>query len=61
MIEPLIRTIEIPCTPQMAFEVFLDDMSSRWPLDLRTVELTPSKHPCDLTADGPAELGIVLV
>lgn len=61
MIEPLVRTIEVPCAPQMAFEVFLDDMSSWWPLDLRTVELTPSKHPCDLTADGADELGIVLV
>ena len=37
MIEPLIRTIELPCDQQMAFEVFIDEMDTWWPLAKFTV------------------------
>ncbi len=37
MIEPLIRTIEVPCSQKNAFEVFLDKMDSWWPLGKFTV------------------------
>ena len=37
MIEPLIRTIEVPCSQKNAFEVFLDKMDTWWPLGKFTV------------------------
>ena len=33
MIEPIIKTIEVPCGQKMAFEVFLNEMDTWWPLD----------------------------
>ncbi len=37
MIEPLVKTFEVPCSQQNAFEVFLDKMDTWWPLDKFTV------------------------
>ncbi|MEM9460666.1 MAG: SRPBCC domain-containing protein [Myxococcota bacterium] len=32
MIEPLVKTIEVPCDQAEAFEVFVDQMGTWWPL-----------------------------
>jgi uncharacterized protein YndB with AHSA1/START domain len=37
MIEPLVKTIEVPCSQKNAFEVFLDKMDSWWPMGKFTV------------------------
>lgn len=37
MLEPLVKTIEVPCNQQMAFEVFVLEMSTWWPLDKRSM------------------------
>ncbi len=37
MIEPLIKVIEVPCSQQAAFDIFLDRMDSWWPLGKFTV------------------------
>lgn len=37
MIDPLIKTIEVPCGQQQAFEVFINGMDSWWPLSKFTV------------------------
>lgn len=37
MIEPLIKTIEVPCDQETAFGVFVNDMESWWPLSRFTV------------------------
>lgn len=37
MIEPLIKTITVPCSQKNAFEVFLDRMDTWWPLGKFTV------------------------
>jgi uncharacterized protein YndB with AHSA1/START domain len=31
MLDPLIKTIEVPCAPDMAFRVFIEEMDSWWP------------------------------
>lgn len=37
MIEPLVKTIEVPCSQETAFEVFINEMDSWWPLSKFTV------------------------
>ena len=37
MIEPLIKTIEVPCDQAMAFRVFVEEMHTWWPLSKYTV------------------------
>lgn len=33
MLDPIRKSIEVPCSQKMAFEVFLDGMDTWWPLD----------------------------
>ena len=33
MLDPIIKSIEVPCSQEEAFEVFLNKMDSWWPLD----------------------------
>ncbi len=33
MLDPIIKSIEVPCSQEKAFEVFLNKMDSWWPLD----------------------------
>ena len=44
MLEPIIRTIDVPCPPKQAFEIFVD-MRSWWPLDKRSMSLYQAKAP----------------
>ena len=37
MLDPIIKTIEVPCSQEKAFEVFLNEMDSWWPLGKFTV------------------------
>ena len=37
MLDPIIKTIEVPCSQERAFEVFLNEMDSWWPLGKFTV------------------------
>ncbi len=37
MIEPLVKTIEVPCDQETAFGVFVNEMDSWWPLSRFTV------------------------
>jgi len=32
MLDPIIKTIEVPCSQAKAFDVFLNEMDSWWPL-----------------------------
>ncbi|MEM7049398.1 MAG: SRPBCC domain-containing protein [Acidobacteriota bacterium] len=46
MIEPLIKTIEVPCNQETAFRIFVEDMGQWWPLDKRSMSMKdgqPSK------------------
>ncbi|MDA0654008.1 MAG: SRPBCC domain-containing protein [Proteobacteria bacterium] len=33
MLDPIVKSIDVPCGPQQAFDVFWKDMSAWWPLD----------------------------
>lgn len=44
MLEPIVKTIDVPCSPQKAFEIFVD-MASWWPLDKRSMSLMHAKAP----------------
>lgn len=37
MLEPVIKTIEVPCNQETAFKVFIEDISAWWPLDKNSV------------------------
>src|SRR5256714_7567595 len=37
MLDPIIKTIEVPCSQERAFKVFLNEMDSWWPLGKFTV------------------------
>ena len=37
MLEPLIKTIEVPCSQEEAFDIFITEMDSWWPLGKFTV------------------------
>ncbi|PCI81674.1 MAG: hypothetical protein COB20_01610 [SAR86 cluster bacterium] len=39
MLDPIVKTIEVPCDQQKAFTVFLDEMASWWPLDKFTTSM----------------------
>lgn len=39
MLEPLIKTIDVPCTQADAFRIFVHEMGSWWPLDKRSMSL----------------------
>lgn len=37
MLEPIVKTIEVPCNCERAFTVFVNDVSSWWPRDKNSV------------------------
>ena len=39
MIEPLVKTIEVPCPQAEAFRIFVNEMGSWWPLHKRSMSL----------------------
>ena len=45
MLEPLISTIEVPCSQEKAFRVFVNEMGSWWPLDKRSMSLMKGGKP----------------
>ena len=43
MLEPIITTIEVPCSQEKAFGVFVSDMASWWPLEKFSVSALRGK------------------
>ncbi|NKB56285.1 MAG: hypothetical protein GKS00_08115 [Alphaproteobacteria bacterium] len=39
MLDPIVKTIEVPCSQEKAFTVFVSEMGSWWPLDKRSMSL----------------------
>ena len=37
MLDPIVKTIEVPCSPSRAFDIFLKEMDTWWPLGRFTV------------------------
>lgn len=51
MIEPLIKTIEVPCGQAEAFRIFVHEMGSWWPLGKRSMSLKASGKPAKSTEE----------
>ena len=43
MLDPIVKTIEVPCSQKKAFEVFVNEMESWWPLGKFTVSAMGGK------------------
>src|SRR5258707_15777950 len=43
MLDPIVKTIEVPCSQEKAFRVFVNEMSSWWPLHKRSVSMISGK------------------
>lgn len=43
MLDPIVKEIEVPCSQRTAFELFVNDMESWWPLDRFSVSAM-TKH-----------------
>src|SRR5207249_192925 len=57
MLDPIIKTIEVPCSQERAFKVFLNEMDSWWPLGKFTVSAmggAPAKAIRELAERPPA-------
>ena len=37
MLDPIVKSVEVPCTCEQAFNIFINDVSSWWPLDKNSV------------------------
>ena len=44
MLDPIVKTIEVPCSQERAFTIFIKDMGTWWPLDKRSMSMH-SGHP----------------
>lgn len=44
MLDPIVRTIEVPCNQETAFRVFANDMPTWWPLDQRAMSMMDGKQ-----------------
>jgi uncharacterized protein YndB with AHSA1/START domain len=51
MIEPLVSRIEVPCGQQRAFDIFIREMGSWWPLQKRSMSLKGGGAPKALNVD----------
>ena len=51
MIEPLVKTIDVPCSQKNAFEIFLNQMASWWPMDKFTVSAMAGKPATGIRVD----------
>ncbi|MEA2905887.1 MAG: hypothetical protein QOI12_3274 [Alphaproteobacteria bacterium] len=43
MLDPIVKTIEVPCSQEKAFTVFVNEMGSWWPLDKRSMSMRTGK------------------
>ena len=37
MLEPILKTIEVPCEQEQAFKIFIEEVTTWWPLDKNSV------------------------
>lgn len=43
MLDPIVKTIEVPCTQTQAFDVFVKEVTTWWPLDKNSVSAMNGK------------------
>ena len=57
MLDPIVKTIEVPCGQEKAFKVFVEEMGSWWPLDKRAMSLMQGDGKPAKTVQVEAKLG----
>lgn len=60
MLDPIIVTIEVPCSQKKAFGVFVNDMGSWWPLDKRSMSLMNGGKPAKSLRIDPKQGGKIV-
>lgn len=43
MLEPIVKTVEVSCSCEQAFQIFINDVSTWWPLDKNSVSAMNGK------------------
>lgn len=51
MTDPIVKTIEVACSPALAFDVFTRRIRTWWPLDSKSASASSGKAAQDLTID----------
>lgn len=51
MIDPIEKTIEVPCGQERAFRIFIEEMASWWPMHIFTVSKMKGGEPKGLNVD----------
>jgi hypothetical protein len=59
MLDPVVKTIEVPCSKKKAFNVFVD-MPSWWPLDKRSMSLKSTGKPAKSLRIEPKQGGQIV-
>lgn len=52
MIEPIIKSIVVPCTPDKAFDVFVRDTGTWWPLETHSISSGKDDPAINVTIEG---------
>ncbi len=60
MLDPIIKTIELPCSQERAFGVFVNEMGSWWPLDKRSMSMISGGKPAKSLRIDPKEGGKIV-
>ena len=53
-LEPIVRTIEVPCDQERAFRVFIEGLADWWPVAKRSVSMMSGQLPQRLRVDAKA-------
>ena len=60
MLDPIIKTIVVPCSQEKAFEVFVNEIGSWWPLDKRSMSKVHSGKPAKSLRIEPKQGGKIV-
>jgi uncharacterized protein YndB with AHSA1/START domain len=60
MLDPIIKSIEVPCSQEKAFGVFVKEMGNWWPLDKRSMSLMHGGKPAKSLRVDPRQGGKIV-
>jgi len=60
VLDPIIKTIEVPCSQAKAFEVFVSEMGAWWPLDKRSMSMQGGGKPAKSLRIDPKQGGKIV-
>ncbi len=60
MLDPIIKTIEVQCSQEKAFGVFVNEMGSWWPLDKRSMSMQSGGKPAKSLRIEPRQGGKIV-